>query len=85
MIIHSYINKEFAMENSFSPNISKSERLKVVDVTSKSVVIEMYNPNCKGVFPTDSFQYWIKRGSLIPIEEKYKELDKDSTMEKVVE
>ena len=73
------------MESSFSPNISKSERLKVIDVTSKSVVIEMYNPNCKGVFPTDSFQYWIKRGSLIPLEEKHKELAKELIMEKTVE
>ena len=84
-MINSYINKEFAMETSFSPNISKSERLKVIDVTSKSVVIEMYNPNCKGVFPADSFQYWIKRGSLIPLEEKHKELAKESIMEKAVE
>lgn len=84
-MINSYINKEFAMESSFSPNISKSERLKVIDVTSKSVVIEMYNPNCKGVFPADSFQYWIKRGSLIPLEEEHKKHIKDSIIEETVE
>lgn len=73
------------MESSFSPNISKSERLKVIDVTPSSVIIEMYNPNCKGVFPTESFQYWIKRGSLIPLEEKQKLLADESLMEQAVE
>ncbi|MFO1444886.1 hypothetical protein KDN24_17110 [Bacillus sp. Bva_UNVM-123] len=72
--MNSYINMEFAMESNFSPNINKSERLKVINVTPSSVIIEMYNPNCKGVFPTDSFEYWIKKGALIPIQENLKEL-----------
>ncbi len=82
-MINSYINMEFTMKSSFSPNISKSEWLKVIDVTPSSVIIEMYNPSCKGVFPTESFQYWIKRGSLIPIEQNYKELSDESLMGKV--
>lgn len=58
-------NMEFEMKNCFIPNIAKSERLKVIEVTEGSVIVEMYNPDCRGVFPMDSFQYWIKKGSLI--------------------
>jgi hypothetical protein len=72
--LDSYINKEFSMKNCFTPNISKSQKLKVVDVTANSVVIEMYNPDCRGVFPSDSFQYWLKKGSLIPLQENEKKL-----------
>jgi len=71
---HSYINMEFAMESNFAPNINNSEKLKVIDATSSSIIIQMYNPNCKGVFPSESFHYWIKKGLLIPIEENEKKL-----------
>ena len=66
---HSYINKEYTMEKDFAPNINNSEKLKVIDATSSSIMIQMYNPDCKGVFPSESFQYWIKKGLLIPIED----------------
>ena len=66
---HSYINKEYTMKKDFAPNINNSEKLKVIDATSSSIMIQMYNPDCKGVFPSESFQYWIKKGLLIPIED----------------
>ncbi|MBS4192948.1 hypothetical protein KHA94_22800 [Bacillus sp. FJAT-49705] len=71
-MIKSYINMEFEMKSCFMPNISNSESLKVLDVTDCSVVIQMNNPDCRGVFPSDTFQYWIRKGSLIPINENEK-------------
>jgi hypothetical protein len=66
-IMELYSNMEFEMKNSFIPNISKSDTLKILEVTKDSVVIQMHNSNCRGVFPLDNFQYWIKRSSLIHI------------------
>jgi hypothetical protein len=66
-IMELYSNMEFEMKNSFIPNISKSDTLKILEVTKESVVIQMHNSNCRGVFPLDNFQYWIKRSSLIHI------------------
>jgi hypothetical protein len=60
-----YNNMEFEMKSSFIPNISKSDTLKILKVTKDSVIIQMHNSNCRGVFPLDNFQYWIKRSSLI--------------------
>lgn len=57
------------MKNSFIPNISHSNTLKILKVTDESVVIQMNQSNCRGVFPSDNFQYWIKKGSLIYIDE----------------
>lgn len=68
-MIHTYTNKEFKMESFFTPNISNSKSLTVLEVTPTSVVIQMNNPECRGVFPLDSFQYWLKRDALIPIDE----------------
>lgn len=62
-------NMEFEMTSSFIPNISKSDTLRILEVTEGSVVIKMNQSNCRGVFPTDNFQYWIKKGSLIYIDE----------------
>ncbi|MBY0121431.1 hypothetical protein [Bacillus sp. S/N-304-OC-R1] len=67
-----YINMEFEMKSCFIPNLAKSQSLKVVEVTPASVIVQMYNPDCRGVFPLDSFQYWIKKGSLIEKEEQQK-------------
>lgn len=64
-----YNNMEFEMKSSFIPNISNSDTLKILEVTDGSVVIQMHNSNCRGVFPTESFQYWIKKGSLVFIQE----------------
>ncbi|WP_409304536.1 hypothetical protein [Peribacillus sp. SCS-155] len=61
---------EFEMTSSFIPNLSKSEKLKIIEQTKESVIIQMHDSNCRGVFPVSSFQYWIKKGSLIPLEEK---------------
>jgi hypothetical protein len=62
-----YTNMEFEMKDSFIPNLSKSETLKIIEVTSQSVIVQMQNSNCRGVFPLDSFQYWIRRSSLVPV------------------
>jgi hypothetical protein len=64
-----YNNMEFEMKSSFIPNISNSDSLRILEVTEGNVVIQMQNSNCRGVFPSDSFQYWIKKGSLIQINE----------------
>ena len=60
-----YNNMEFEMKSCFIPNLAKSESLKILEVNKESVVVQMNNPDCRGVFPLDSFQYWIKKGSLI--------------------
>ncbi|PLR89132.1 hypothetical protein [Bacillus sp. T33-2] len=64
-----YNNMEFEMTSSFIPNISKSDKLKILEITSDKVVIKMENSICRGVFPLDSFQYWIKKGALIQIDD----------------
>ncbi|MGM7720030.1 hypothetical protein [uncultured Metabacillus sp.] len=61
-------NMEFKLKGSFIPNISNSDKLKILEVTGRSVVIQMNNSKRRGVFPLDSFQYWIKRNSLIHID-----------------
>ncbi len=65
-------NMSFEMTKSFIPNISKSDTLKIVELTRDGVVIQMENSSCRGVFPLDSFQYWIKKGSLIHLDEQQK-------------
>ncbi|MGM0873265.1 MAG: hypothetical protein ACQEWV_00435 [Bacillota bacterium] len=67
-----YNNMEFEMKGSFIPNISNSDTLRILEVTEGSVVIQMNNSKRRGVFPLDSFQYWIKRNSLIHINEHEK-------------
>ena len=67
-----YNNMEFEMKSSFLPNISKSDTLKIVEVNKDNVVIQMQDSNCRGVFPIDSFQYWIKKSSLIYIDDHEK-------------
>lgn len=64
-----YKNMEFEMKSCFMPNISNSETLKILEITQGSVVIQMHESNCRGVFPLDNFQYWLKKGSLIKINE----------------
>lgn len=60
---------EFKLKGTFIPNISNSDKLKILEVTEGSVVIQMNKSKRRGVFPLDSFQYWIKRNSLIHIDE----------------
>jgi hypothetical protein len=64
-----YNNMEFQMKESFIPNITNSDTLKIVEVTPGSVVVQIRNSACRGVFPVDSFQSWIKRNSLILLDE----------------
>jgi hypothetical protein len=69
IILDLYNNMEFEMKESFVPNISNAETLRILEVNPGSVVVQMKESGCRGVFPVDSFQYWIKRNSLIYIEE----------------
>ncbi|WP_232426183.1 hypothetical protein [Cytobacillus praedii] len=71
-MLHVTNNMEFEMKSCFTPNFSNSHSLKILDVTTSSVIIQMNNPDCRGVFPLDSFQYWIKKGSLIQISDTEK-------------
>lgn len=68
MDLHS--DMEFEMKGSFIPNISKSDKLRILEVTPGSVIVQMKNSTCRGVFPVDNFQYWIKRSSLVHITEQ---------------
>ena len=61
---------EFEIKSSFIPNISNSESLRVLEVTDSSVVVQMDHSNSRGVFPLDHFHYWIRKNSLIPIDEQ---------------
>ncbi|WP_175638752.1 hypothetical protein [Metabacillus schmidteae] len=65
-------NMEFKLSGNFLPNISNSDRLKILEISDESVVIQMNNSKRRGVFPKDSFQYWIKRKSLIAVHEDEK-------------
>ncbi|EKN66867.1 hypothetical protein M670_03642 [Schinkia azotoformans MEV2011] len=60
-------NMEFEIKGNFMPNLHNSERLKILEVSPESVVIQMQNSNSRGVFPLDNFQYWIRKNSLIYI------------------
>lgn len=60
-------NMEFEVKSSFVPNISNADSLKIVEVSNDSVIVQMNNSGCRGVFPIDHFQYWIRRSSLIYI------------------
>jgi hypothetical protein len=63
-------NMEFEMKSSFIPNFSNSKTLKIIDISNSSVIVQMNESACRGVFPVDHFQYWIKRNSLIYINDK---------------
>lgn len=65
-----YSNMKFEIKSSFIPNLSNSDTLKILEVTPGSVVVQMQNSNSRGVFPLDNFQYWIKRNSLIYINDQ---------------
>lgn len=70
-----YNNMEFEMKSTFMPNISKNANtLRILKVTDGSVIIQMDNSNCRGVFPLDNFQYWIKKNSLVFIEDHETEM-----------
>lgn len=63
-------NMEFEIRNGFLPNMYNSDRLKVLDVTDRSVIIKMNNAENRSVFPVDHLDYWIKRGLLVNVNEK---------------
>jgi hypothetical protein len=63
-------NMEFEIRNGFLPNMYNSDRLKVLEVSDSSVIIKMSNAENRSVFPVDNFDYWIKRGLLVNINEK---------------
>jgi hypothetical protein len=65
-------NMEFELKSSFLPNLNNSDTLKILDVTDESVIIQMNNASYRGVFPLDNFEYWIKKGHLINVNEKKK-------------
>ncbi len=65
-------NMEFKLSGTFIPNISNSDSLKIIEISDGSVVIQMNKSKRRGVFPLESFQYWIKRKSLIAIHEEEK-------------
>ncbi|MBT2692002.1 hypothetical protein [Bacillus sp. ISL-55] len=63
-------NMEFEIRNGFLPNMYNSDRLKVLEVSDSSVIIKMSNAENRSVFPVDNFDYWIKRGLLVNVNEK---------------
>jgi hypothetical protein len=66
---------EFEIKGNFMPNLHNSERLKILEVSPESVVIQMQNSNSRGVFPLDNFQYWIRKNSLIYISDQDERLN----------
>lgn len=68
-------NMEFEIKGNFMPNLHNSERLKILEVSPESVVIQMQNSNSRGVFPLDNFQYWIRKNSLIYITDQDERLN----------
>jgi hypothetical protein len=62
-------NMEFEIKTGFLPNMYNSNRLKVLEVSGRSVIVKMNNSEYRGVFPVDNFDYWIKRGLLVNINE----------------
>lgn len=58
---------EFEIKNNFMPNLYNSDRLKILEVSSNCVVVQMENSKSRGVFPLDNFQYWIRKNSLVHI------------------
>ncbi|CAM3793474.1 hypothetical protein [Mesobacillus thioparans] len=63
-------NMEFEIRNGFMPNMYNSDRLKVLEVSESSVIIQMNNAENRSVFPVDHLDYWIKRGLLVNVNEK---------------
>ncbi|MBT2679464.1 hypothetical protein J7E38_10660 [Bacillus sp. ISL-35] len=63
-------NMEFEIRHGFMPNMYNSDRLKVLEVSESSVIIQMNNAENRSVFPVDHLDYWIKRGLLVNVNEK---------------
>ncbi|WHX38502.1 hypothetical protein QNH36_12350 [Mesobacillus sp. AQ2] len=63
-------NMEFEIMHGFMPNMYNSDRLKVLEVSESSVIIQMNNAENRSVFPVDHLDYWIKRGLLVNVNEK---------------
>jgi hypothetical protein len=62
-------NMEFEIKSGFLPNMYNSNRLKVLEVSGRSVIVKMNNTENRGVFPVDNFDYWIKKGLLVNLNE----------------
>jgi hypothetical protein len=62
-------NMEFEIKSGFLPNMYNSNRLKVLEVSGSSVIVKMNNTENRGVFPVDNFDYWIKKGLLVNLNE----------------
>ncbi|WP_026582354.1 hypothetical protein [Bacillus sp. J33] len=63
---------QFEIKSCFAPNLSRSQTLKILEVTPNSVVIQMDRSSGRGVFPAENFHYWIKRGSLIKLNDYHR-------------
>lgn len=63
-----YNNMEFEITNSFVPNLNKADKLKIIEISNDSVVVQMHNSTSRGVFPIDSFKYLIRKNSLVHID-----------------
>jgi hypothetical protein len=72
-----HTNMEFEIKNSFVPNLSNSDTLRIVEVSKESVVVQMQNSSSRAVFPLDSFKYLIRKSSLVRLNE-YEEQEQTS-------
>ncbi|MCH1626331.1 hypothetical protein [Fredinandcohnia quinoae] len=70
------LNMEFDITNKFIPNMCEAKTLRVIDINSSSVRIEMENARTRGVFPLSHFQSLIRQGALILSTDK---LEKEDT------
>ncbi|NSL52669.1 hypothetical protein [Calidifontibacillus erzurumensis] len=68
-------NMEFEIKDNFIPNLNKANRLKILEVSPESVVVQMQNSKSRGVFPIDHFQYYIRKNLLVHIKEEEERLE----------
>jgi hypothetical protein len=61
-------NMIFSITEKFIPNFNKSQTLRILDFSEKTVKIELGN-TAKGAFPIEQFKGLIRDGSLIPSKE----------------
>ncbi|KKK37142.1 hypothetical protein WQ57_15570 [Mesobacillus campisalis] len=63
---------QFKIKEGFMANLHSSDTLTILEVTPSSVVIQMNKSNGRGVFPYESFEYWVKRGLLAQMNDHHK-------------
>ena len=63
-------NMEFEIQHGFLPNMYNSDRLRVLEISNSSVIIKMNNSENRSIFPVDNFDYWIKRGLIVNVNDK---------------